>query len=40
MGVPFQSSYLTNGHGLPVVGGLVALALALGARPLPFSISR
>ena len=38
MGVPFQSSYLTNGHGLPVVGGLVALAL--GARPLPFSISR
>ena len=38
MGILFQSAYLTNGYGLPVVGGLVALAV--GARRLPFSISR
>ena len=38
MGVLFQWAYLTNGYGLPVVGGLAALAL--GARRLPFSISR
>ena len=38
MGVMFQLAYLTNGFGLPVVGGLAALAL--GARRLPFSISR
>jgi uncharacterized membrane protein YphA (DoxX/SURF4 family) len=37
-GVMFQWGYLTNGFGLPVVGGLAALAL--GARRLPFSISR
>ena len=38
MGILFQSAYLTNGFGLPVVGSLAALAL--GARRLPFSISR
>ena len=37
-GVMFQWGYLTNGFGLPVVGGLAALAL--GARRLPFSILR
>lgn len=37
MGIIFQLEYLTNGYGLPVVGGL--LALALGAARLPFSIS-
>ena len=38
MGVMFQWAYLTNGFGLPVVGSLAALAL--GARRLPFSMSR
>ena len=38
MGVIFQWAYLTNGFGLPVVGGLAALAL--GAQRLPFSVSR
>ena len=38
MGVLFQWAYLTNGYGLPVVGGLAALAI--GARRLPFSVSR
>ena len=38
MGILFQWAYLTNGYGLPVVGGLAALAL--GARRLPVSISR
>ena len=38
MGVMFQWAYLTNGYGLPVVGGLAALAI--GARRLPFSMSR
>ena len=38
MGVIFHWAYLTNGYGLPVVGGLAALAL--GARRLPFSFSR
>jgi len=36
--VIFHYSYLTNGYGLPVLSGLLALALA-GAR-LPFSVSR
>jgi len=34
----FHYSYLTNGYGLPVMGGLVALAIG-GAR-LPFSVSK
>ena len=38
MGILFQSAYLTNGFGLPVVGGLSALAI--GAQRLPFSVSR
>ena len=38
MGVLFEWAYLTNGYGLPVVGGLAALAI--GARRLPFSVSR
>ena len=37
-GVMFQWAYLTNGYGLPVVGGLAALAI--GALRLPFSMSR
>ncbi len=36
--VIFRYSYLTNGYGLPVLSGLLALALA-GTR-LPFSVSR
>jgi uncharacterized membrane protein YphA (DoxX/SURF4 family) len=36
--VIFHYDYLTNGYGLPVVGGLAALALS-GTR-LPFSVSR
>ncbi len=36
--VIFHYSYLTNGYGLPVLGSLLALALA-GTR-LPFSVSR
>jgi uncharacterized membrane protein YphA (DoxX/SURF4 family) len=35
-GVIFHARYLTNGYGLPVLGGLLALALA-GAR-LPLSL--
>lgn len=34
--VLFHYAYLTNGYGLPVVGGL--LALALGGRRLPLSL--
>ena len=34
--VLFHYSYLTNGYGLPVIGGL--LALAIGGGRLPFSI--
>jgi uncharacterized membrane protein YphA (DoxX/SURF4 family) len=37
-GVLFQYSFLTNGYGLPVVGGL--LALAVGASGLPLSLKR
>ena len=37
MGILFQSAYLTNGFGLPVVGGLSALAI--GAQRQPFSVS-
>lgn len=37
-GVIFTYGYLTNGFGLPVVGGL--LALAIGAVNLPFSLKR
>jgi uncharacterized membrane protein YphA (DoxX/SURF4 family) len=33
-GVMFQYSYLTNGYGLPVLGGLLALAIGGGALPL------
>jgi len=38
MGVIFSAGYLTNGYGLPVVGGLAALAL--GGRHLPFGLGR
>lgn len=34
-GVIFEYRYLTNGYGLPVLGGL--LALAIGGRQLPLS---
>jgi len=37
-GVMFQYGYLTNGYGLPVLGGL--LALALGGAGLPLSVRR
>ena len=37
-GVMFHYPYLTNGYGLPVIGGL--LALAIGGRQLPFSVTR
>ncbi|MCC7179888.1 MAG: DoxX family membrane protein [Acidobacteria bacterium] len=37
-GVMFQYSYLTNGYGLPVLGGL--LALAMGGAGLPLSVKR
>ena len=37
MGIIFRLEYLTNGYGLPVVGGL--LTLALGATRLPLSVS-
>lgn len=37
-GVIFQYSYLTNGYGLPVLGGL--LALAVGGSGLPLSLRR
>jgi hypothetical protein len=36
--VIFQYSYLTNAYGLPVLGGL--LALALGGTRLPLSASK
>ena len=35
--VLFHYSYLTNAYGLPVLGGL--LALAIGGRRLPFGVS-
>jgi uncharacterized membrane protein YphA (DoxX/SURF4 family) len=35
-GVIFRYSYLTNGYGLPVLGG--TLALVLGGRRLPWSL--
>jgi uncharacterized membrane protein YphA (DoxX/SURF4 family) len=38
MGVLLQYSYLWNGYGPPVLGGL--LALAIGGGGLPFSLSR
>jgi uncharacterized membrane protein YphA (DoxX/SURF4 family) len=38
MGVLLQYSYLWNGYGPPVLGGL--LALAIGGARLPFSTSR
>ena len=37
-GIMFTYGYLTNGYGLPVVGGL--LALALGGAALPLSVKR
>ncbi|HQZ38168.1 MAG TPA: DoxX family membrane protein [Vicinamibacterales bacterium] len=37
-GVMFQYSYLTNGYGLPVLGGLIALAL--GGAGLPLSVKK
>lgn len=37
-GVIFEYRYLTNGYGLPVLGGL--LALALGGAALPFSLRK
>jgi uncharacterized membrane protein YphA (DoxX/SURF4 family) len=38
MGVLLQYSYLWNGYGPPVLGGL--LALVIGGAHLPFSVSR
>jgi uncharacterized membrane protein YphA (DoxX/SURF4 family) len=37
-GAIFQYRFLTNGYGLPVLGGL--LALAIGGGRLPFSVRR
>ena len=37
-GIIFTYGYLTNGYGLPVLGGL--LALALGGAALPLSVKR
>ena len=37
-GLLFQYRFLTNGYGLPVLGGL--LALAIGGATLPFSVKR
>ena len=37
-GALFSYSFLSNGYGLPVLGGL--LALAIGGRNLPMSLSR
>jgi len=37
-GIMFTYGYLTNGYGLPVIGGL--LALALGGGSLPLSVRR
>jgi len=36
--VLFHYSYLTNGFGLPVLGGL--LALAIGGTGMPLSLSK
>ena len=36
-GIMFTYGYLTNGYGLPVLGGL--LALAIGGARLPFGVS-
>jgi uncharacterized membrane protein YphA (DoxX/SURF4 family) len=36
--VLFHYSYLTNGYGLPVLGGLIALAV--GGAGMPFSLSK
>ncbi len=36
-GIIFSYGYLTNGYGLPVVGGLVALAIGGGRLPLSLS---
>jgi hypothetical protein len=38
MGVLLRFSYLWNGYGPPVLGGL--LALAIGGARLPFSVPR
>ena len=38
MGIIFTFGYLTNGYGLPVLGGL--FALAVGGAGLPFSVPR
>jgi uncharacterized membrane protein YphA (DoxX/SURF4 family) len=37
-GAMFRYSFLTNGYGLPVIGGL--LALAIGGSSLPFSLKK
>ena len=37
-GIMFTAGYLTNGYGPPVLGAL--LALAIGGRTLPFSLTR
>jgi uncharacterized membrane protein YphA (DoxX/SURF4 family) len=37
-GVMFEYSYLTNGYGLPVLGGL--FALAMGGAGLPLSVKK
>ena len=37
-GVMFQYTYLTNGYGLPVLGGL--FALAMGGAALPLSVKK
>jgi len=36
-GIMFTSGYMTNGYGLPVLGGLVALSL--GGVRLPYSVT-
>ncbi|MBM64236.1 MAG: hypothetical protein CL484_14905 [Acidobacteria bacterium] len=38
MGLLLEPAYLTNGDGLPVVGGL--LGLVVGGKQLPFGLSR
>jgi hypothetical protein len=37
-GIIFRSSFLTNGYGLPVLGGLIALAF--GGSALPLSLKK
>ena len=37
-GIMFTAGYLTNGYGPPILGAL--LALAIGGRTLPFSLTR